>query len=199
VSGRRRLAFAATGAGVALLVAFVVARHGGVDSLPPGTDSGRVPAPGLPSAAPAIAGTSPPSPPPSTSPTDPPAPALTPVGASRAMAAISKNEQTRRLFLRLQSVDLSPQQRDRVLLILGTAALHPSEESPTLKAMRADGGSRVLSDDEAKRVRAERQQIEDRMMRDLRPALATVLTPVQLARAGLGGGSAAASTEQNRR
>jgi len=112
--------------------------------------------------------------------------ALTSVGATRALEAIGKNEQTARLFMRLQQVGLSPEQQDRVLLILGTAALRPAPESSTLLVLRADGGSRVLSDQEAKRVRDERQQIADRVLRSLRPALAAVLTPAQLAQADLG-------------
>ena len=119
-------------------------------------------------------------------------PALTSVGAARALAAINKNDQTRRLFLRLQPLGLSPEQRDSVLLILGTQALRPAEESPTLRALRAsDGGSRVLSEDDAKRVRAERQQIEERLLNALRPSLAAVLTPAQMAQAGLDGGGRA--------
>lgn len=64
-----------------------------------------------------------------------------------------------------------------MLLIPGTAALRPSQESPTLEALRADGGSRVLSEEEANRVRNERQRIDERAVRALRPALAAVLTP----------------------
>ena len=45
----------------------------------------------------------------------------------------------------------------------------------------------MLSEDEASRVRNERQRIEERAARSLRPALATVLTPAQMDRAGLGG------------
>src|SRR4029077_5772091 len=112
---------------------------------------------------------------------------LTAVGASRALEAIGKNEQMRRLFMRLQPLGLSREQQDRVLVILGTAALSPSQESPTLQNLRAGGGSRVLSDDEANRVRNERQRIDERAARSLRPALATVLTPSQMDRAGLGG------------
>ena len=47
-----------------------------------------------------------------------------------------------------------------------------------------DGGSRALSEDEANRVRNERQRIDERAARALSPALAAVLLP-QLARAGL--------------
>jgi hypothetical protein len=119
---------------------------------------------------------------------------LTPLGASRALEAIGKNEQMRRLFMRLQPLGLSPEQHDRVLLILGTAALRPAQESPTLEALRADGGSRVLSDDEANRVRDERRRIEERTARSLRPALAAVLTPSQLAQAGLNSGDTSTAT-----
>ncbi len=126
-------------------------------------------------------------------------PVLTPLGASRALEAIGKNEQTRRLFMRLQPLGLSPEQRDRVLLILGTEALRPAQESPTLEALRATGGSRVLSDDEANRVRDERQQIDERTVRSLRPALAAVLTPSQLAQAGLNSGDPAAASHRDRR
>ena len=40
-------------------------------------------------------------------------PVLTPPGASRAMEAIGKNEQMRRLFMRRQPLGLSPEQEDR--------------------------------------------------------------------------------------
>jgi hypothetical protein len=116
-----------------------------------------------------------------------PAPALTATGIARALQAIARNEQTRRLFAKLQTVGLSREQSDRVILILGTAALRPGGESPTLQALGGSGRSRALSDDEGKRVLAEREQIAQQRLRDLRPALASVLTPAQLEEAGLGG------------
>ncbi len=79
-----------------------------------------------------------------------------------------------------------------MLLILGTQALVAAQESPTLQALRADGGSRLLSEVEAARVRDERQQLAQRSLRSVRPALAAVLTPAQLVQAGLGGDDAAA-------
>ena len=100
---------------------------------------------------------------------------------------------------RLQPLGLSREQRDRVLLILGAQALHPAQESPTLQALRAAGQSRVLSDAEAKRVRDERQQISERTLRALRPALTAVLTPEQLAQVGLGGDAPAAASDHDHR
>jgi hypothetical protein len=202
VSGRRRLALVAVAAGVAF-VGFLIARRAGVG--PPSsarTETVPASAPVSSEVAPAVAGAvrarlpSLPSLP--SAPDEAPA-ALTPLGASRALEAISKNEQTRQLFARLQRLGLSREQRDRVLLILGTQALRPAEESPTLVALRASGGSRVLSDEEANRVRDERQQIAERALRPLRPALAAVLTPSQLARAGLGGDDTAAASTGDRR
>jgi hypothetical protein len=84
-------------------------------------------------------------------------------------------------------------------LILGTQALRPAQESPTLQELRADGRSRVLSDAEAKRVRDERQQSTERTLRMLRPALAAVLTPAQLAQAGLTGDARAAASDRDHR
>ncbi len=202
MNGRRWLALVAIAAGIAF-VGFLIARRADVG--PPSlarTETVLASAPVSQAAAPAVAGAVPaplpslplptPTPPLTPTPTTPrpldeaPA-ALTPVGASRALEAISKNEQTRRLFARLQPLGLSREQLDRVLLILGTQALRPSRESPTLEALRASGGSHVLSDEEAKRVRDERQEIAERSLRSLRPALAAVLTPSQLAQASLGG------------
>ena len=200
MNGRRRLALVAIAAGIAF-VGFLIARRAGVG--PPSlarNETVLASAPVSQAPAPAVAGAAAPLPlllplpTPSPTPTPTPTPpldeapaALTPVGASRALEAISKNEQTRRLFARLQPLGLSREQLDRVLLILGTQALRPSRESPTLEALRASGGSHVLSDEEAKRVRDERQEIAERSLRSLRPALAAVLTPSQLAQANLGG------------
>jgi hypothetical protein len=197
VSGGRRLGLIAIAAGVALVVGALVARRAAI-APSPAVRPGAMPAaaPVSPAVARAVGGAIPPPlAPPAQASTPPMAPApqpestpvLTPLGASRALEAIGKNEQMRRLFMRLQPLGLSPEQQDRVLLILGTAALRPSQESPTLEALRADGGSRVLSEDEANRVRNERQRIDERAARALRPALAAVLTPSQLAWAGLGG------------
>jgi hypothetical protein len=214
VSGRRRLGFIAAVAGVALVGA-LVARRARVAPSPPPFPSPLRRSMIVPAAAPAtsavartIGSATPPLLPrpeqastqAGTSATQPgSAPAvLTPVGASRALEAIGKNEQTRRLFMRLQPVGLSPEQQARVLLILGTAALRPTEESPTLEALRAGGGSRVLSDDEANRVRDERRQIDERVVRSLRPALAAVLTPSQLARAGLNRGDTSPASHRDR-
>jgi hypothetical protein len=204
VSRPRRLALVAAAAGVGL-AGFLFAWRAsiGVGS-PPATRIDTAPAGLMASspAAPVVGGAAPALPirsPETTAPTSPPpiddpAPAaLTPVGAARALEAIGKNEQTRQLFVRLQSLGLSREQQDRVLLILGTQALRPGSESPTLEALRAGGGSQVLSDEEAKRVRDERQEIAERVLRSLRPALAAVLTPAQLARAGMGGGDTAAA------
>jgi hypothetical protein len=198
VSGGRRLGLiAAAAAGVVLFVGALVARRAAIapsPAVPPGAMPAAAPvSPPVPRAVGGVI--APPLAPPAQGSTPPTAPApqlgstpvLTPLGASRALEAIGKNEQMRRLFMRLQPLGLSPEQQDRVLLILGTAALRPSQESPTLEALRADGGSRVLSEDEANRVRNERQRIDERAARALRPALAAVLTPSQLAWAGLGG------------
>ncbi|HXJ70794.1 MAG TPA: hypothetical protein VNM39_17985 [Verrucomicrobiae bacterium] len=109
------------------------------------------------------------------------------MGAKRALAAIAKNEQTRRMYVRLQPLGLSPEQRERVVLILGAHALRrPVQESPTLQALRASGRTGRLSDEEVQHIRDEQQQIADRALRSFRPALASVLTPAQLAQAGLG-------------
>jgi hypothetical protein len=204
VSGRRRLALFVAAVGVAF-VGFIIARRAGV-GLPSSarTETEPASAPASSAVAPAFAGAVPtllPSLPPQTSPQPPDAApaALTPVGAARALEAISKNEQTRQLFARLQTLGLSREQRDRVLLILGTQALRPAQESPTLEALRASGRSRALSDEEANRVRDERQQIAERALRPLRPALAAVLTPSQLAQAGVGGGDTAAASKGDRK
>jgi len=192
VSGRRWLALVAAAGAIALIV-FVVARRAGVGP------SRRAPAP---AGAPASSGTSPPAawntPPPAATTPDVAAGPLTPEGAARALEAINGNAQMRRLFMRLQPIGMTRAQKDRVLLILGAQALRPAEESPTLEALRADGHSRALSEDEAKRVRDERQKIDERTLLALRPALAAVLTPEQLARAGLGDDTAAAG-EQRRK
>ena len=110
---------------------------------------------------------------------------LTPLGTTRALEAIGKNEQMRRLYMRLQPLGLSREQHDRLIVILGMAALRPAQESPTLERLRAAGTSRVLTEGEAAHVRYERQRIDDRAAAALRPALATVLTPAQLVEAGL--------------
>ena len=191
MSGRRWLALVAAAGAIALIV-FVVARRAGVGP------SRRTSAP---AGAPASSGTSPPAawntPPAATTPDVATGP-LTPEGAARALEAINGNAQMRRLFMRLQPIGMTRAQKDRVLLILGAQALRPAEESPTLEALRADGHSRALSEDEAKRVRDERQKIDERTLLALRPALAAVLTPEQLARAGLGDDTAAAG-EQRRK
>ena len=214
MSGRRRLGLVAAvivaaTLGVAL-VGVLVALRAGV-APPPPTRSMTLPAAAPASSATARAigaATPPPLPPPeqASSPAGAFAPqpgsapaVLTPLGASRALEAIGKNEQTRRLFMRLQPLGLSPEQRDRVLLILGTAALRPGQESPTLEALRAAGGSRVLSDDEGNRVRDEQRRIDERTVRSLRPALAAVLTPSQLAQAGLNSGDTSAASHRDRR
>ena len=192
MSGRRWLALVAAAGAIALIV-FVVARRAGVGP------SRRTSAP---AGAPASSGTSPPAawntPPSAATPPDVAAGPLTPEGAARALEAINGNAQMRRLFMRLQPIGMTRAQKDRVLLILGAQALRPAEESPTLEALRADGHSRALSEDEAKRVRDERQKIDERTLLALRPALAAVLTPEQLARAGLGDDTAAAG-EQRRK
>jgi lipoprotein-anchoring transpeptidase ErfK/SrfK len=202
VSGRRRLGLVAAVvvaaiAGVALVGA-LVARRACVTPSPP-TRSTTTPAAATAASATAraIAAATPvqlPPPEQASTATEVSAPlpgaapaVLTAVGASRALEAIGKNEQMRRLFMRLQPLGLSREQQDRVLVILGTAALSPAQESPTLQELRAAGGSRVLSEDEANRVRNERQRIDERAARSLRPALATVLTPSQMDRAGLSG------------
>jgi hypothetical protein len=66
------------------------------------------------------------------------------------------------------------------------AALRPAQESPTREKLRAAGTSRALTDGEVTHVRYEQQRLDDRAAAALRPALATVLTPAQLAQAGLG-------------
>jgi hypothetical protein len=185
-------------AGVALVGA-LVARRAAVAPSPPARSTTMPASAPEPSAAARAIGTTTPLPPPAPAEAAPTAAAaaapqpgaapavLTPVGASRALEAIDKNEQMRRLFMRLQPLGLSREQQDRVLVILGTAALRPAEESPALQELRAAGGSRVLSEDEASRVRNERQRIDERAARSLRPALATVLTPAQMDQAGLSG------------
>jgi hypothetical protein len=187
-------------AGVAF-VGFLMARRAGVG--PPSsplTETAPASAPVEPAGAGAVRARLPSLPSvPSTTPPDQAPAALTPLGASRALQAINRNEQTRQLFDRLQRVGLSREQLDRVLLILGTQALRPAEQSPTLVALRADGRSRVLSDDEANRVRDERRQIAERALRPLRPALAAVLTPAQFAKAGLGGDDTASASKGDRR
>jgi hypothetical protein len=200
MSGWRRLGLITVVTGAALIGALVVRRAGVAP--PPPTPSTTVPAavPQSSAAARVVGAATPPvqMPPPtpeqtstatgSSAPQPGAAPAvLTPLGASRALQAIGKNEQMRRLFMRLQPLGLSREQQDRVLVILGTAALRPAAESPTLQELRASGGSRVLTEDEANRVRNERQRIDERAVSGLRPALATVLTPAQMDRAGLGG------------
>ena len=197
MSGGRRLGLIAAAAGVALVVGALVAWRAAIAPSPAARPATMPAAAAVsPEVARPVGGAIPPSlPPPAQASTPPTAaapppgstPVLTPLGASRALEAIGKNEQMRRLFMRLQPLGLSREQQDRVLLILGAAALRPSQESPTLEALRADGGSRVLSEDEANRVRNERRRIDERAARGLRPALAAVLTPSQLARAGLSG------------
>jgi hypothetical protein len=114
---------------------------------------------------------------------------LTPAGAARALRAIGKNEQTRLLFARLMAGGLSREQQQRVVLILGAEALRPPAESPTFVTLQADGHSRVLSAQDGKRVLDERKRAQDQSQRALGPALAAVLTPAQLAAAGLGDGA----------
>lgn len=206
----RRLGLVAAVAGVALVAALVALRAGVAPSPPTRSTTTPAAAPAASAAARALAAATPVQLPPAepvptaaevAAPQPGAAPAvLTPLGASRALEAIGKNEQMRRLFMRLQPLGLSREQQDRVLVILGTAALSPAQESPTLQALRAAGGSRVLSEDEANRVRNERQRIDERAVRSLRPALATVLTPSQMDRAGLSGNdpTAAASAPDPR-
>lgn len=198
MSGRRGLTLGVAVAAIAF-VGLLIARRAGV-APPWSARTETAPAPAAPSSsvtAPAVARPTlaplPLTPAPSPPIEDAVPAALTPVGAARALEAITKNEETRQLFMRLQRLELSREQRDRVLLILGTQALHPAQQSPTLEALRASGSSRVLTDDEANRVRDERRQIAERTLRSLRPALAAVLTPSQLARAGLGGGDTTAA------
>jgi hypothetical protein len=190
LSRRRRLGLVSAVAGV-VLVGFVVARHAGVVSSgsagPTPTPAGAPMPSGPVATIPGPAGAPLRLIAPTTTPTAAAPAVLTPVGAARALQAIAKNDKTRRLFMRLQSLGLSPEQQDRVLLILGTEALRPSQDGPTLEARRAEGGSRVLSEDQSNRVRAERHQITERTLRTLRPALAAVLTPAQLTEADLGG------------
>jgi hypothetical protein len=197
VSGRRRLGLVAAAAGVALVIGALVARRAGIAPSPalrPATMPAAAPAssavaPSLGGATPAplLAPAQEPIPPEEAPARQPGSatPVLTPMGASRALEAIGKNEQVRRLYMRLQPLGLSREQQDRVLVILGMAALRPTKESPTLEALRADGASRVLSEGEATRVRYERERIDEGAALALRPALATVLTPAQLAKAGL--------------
>lgn len=158
----------------------------------------REPAPPPPDVAEDVTAPPPPAapivqPPPVAAPVDPPAQApndtspapLTPTGRARALDAIVKNDQTRQIFVRLQALGLSPEQRDRVVLILGAAALRPPAQSPTLLALRADGNSRLLSPEEGQRIAAEKTRLTQEAVRSLRPALASVLTPSQLAAATL--------------
>jgi hypothetical protein len=197
VSGRRRLGLVAATAGVALVIGALVARRSGITPSPvlrPATMPAAAPASsavarsvGGATPAPLLAPAQEPTPP-EESPARQPGsatPVLTPLGASRALEAIGKNEQVRRLYMRLQPLGLSREQQDRVLVILGMAALRPTKESPTLERLRVGGASRVLSEGEATRVRYERERIDEGAALALRPALATVLTPAQLAKAGL--------------
>ena len=80
---------------------------------------------------------------------------------------------------------LTREQQDRVVLILGTAALRPAPQSPTLAALQADGRSQALSEAQGKRIIDERKRASEQSVRALRPALSAVLTPAQLAQAGL--------------
>jgi hypothetical protein len=196
VSGRRRLGLVAAAAGVALIIGAVVVRRLGVaPSAPARPETMPARASAYPAAARAIGAMTPeqelapaeaptpteePAPPPSA-----PTPVLTPLGASRALGAIGKNEQMRQLYMRLQPLGLSRQQQDRLIVILGMAAMRPAKESPTLERLRADGTSRALTEGEVAHVRYERQRIDEGAAAALRPALATVLTPAQLAKAGL--------------
>jgi hypothetical protein len=194
VSGRRRLGLVA--AGVALVVAALVVRRAAVaPSAPASPETMLARASAYPAAARAIGATTPApelapaeAPTPAEEPAQQPRPAtpvLTPLGASRALEAIGKNEQMQRLYMRLLPLGLSREQQDRLIVILGMAAMRPARESPTLERLRADGTSRVLTEGEAAHVRYERQRIDERAAAALRPALATVLTPAQLAKAGL--------------
>jgi hypothetical protein len=196
VSGRRRLAVVAAAGGLVLVIGAVVVRRVGVaPSAPARPETMPARASAYPAAARTIGATTPqqePAPPEDPTPTEEPAqppsaptPALTPLGASRALEAIGKNEQMRRLYMRLQPLGLSREQQDRLIVILGMAAMRPAKESPTLERLRADGTSRVLTEGEVAHVRYERQRIDERAAAALRPALATVLTPAQLAKAGL--------------
>jgi hypothetical protein len=196
VSGRRRLGLVAAAAGVALVIGAAAVRRVGVaPTAPARPETMPARAPAYPAVARAIGATTPEqeltpaeAPTPTEQPAQPPSaptPVLTPLGASRALEAIGKNEQMRRLYMRLQPLGLSREQQDRLIVILGMAALRPANESPTLERLRADGTSRALTEGEAAHVRYERQRIDERAAAALRPALATVLTPAQLAKAGL--------------
>ncbi|MFL5307042.1 MAG: hypothetical protein ACJ8F1_17630 [Polyangia bacterium] len=181
---RRRRAFIAVVAGVTLAGVFAArvmrarpARRAlpvNVETAPP------VAAQAAPSSAPAFAPAANPG---AQDSTDAP---LTPDGAARALQAIGKNEQTRVLFGRLLATGLSREQQNQVVLILGTAALRPPPQSATLTALRADGRSQALTPEQGKRIIEERKRASDQSVRALRPALAAVLTPAQLAQAGLG-------------
>ena len=187
MSGRRR-AFIALAAGLALAGLFAATRlrtqstagRADVARLEPSPSPAPPPVPVA--AALALAG------PPDPGATAGPRP-LTPTGVARALQVIAKNDQMRGIFARLQPLGLSPEQRDRVVLILAAAALRPPVRSPTLEALRADGRSRPLSPEEGRRVLAEQKRAADQTSRLLRPALASVLTPAQLAQAGLGDGA----------
>jgi hypothetical protein len=196
VSGRRRLGLVAAAAGVALVIAALVVRRAGMaPSAPARPETMPAQAATYPAAARAIAATTPApqlapaaDPTPAEEPAQQPraaTPVLTPLGTSRALEAIGKNEEMRRLYMRLLPLGLSREQQDRLIVILGMAAMRPAKESPTLEKLRADGASRVLTEGEAAHVRYERQRIDERAAAALRPALATVLTPAQLAKAGL--------------
>jgi hypothetical protein len=165
MSGRRRAGDARTES------ASVETTPPSIEPSPPKRPATEVP----PASAPAVANT-------------PDAP-LTPAGAARALRAIGKNEQTRLLFARLMAGGLSREQQQRVVLILGAEALRPPAESPTFVTLQADGHSRVLSAQDGKRVLDERKRAQDQSQRALGPALAAVLTPAQLAAAGLGDGA----------
>jgi hypothetical protein len=189
VSLRRRLGLLAAVAALAL-VGLVVARRIGAGPPAPSrveavtSPEHRQPAVAWPAAV-APAASPPASPPLPTRAADSTSDPLTPAGAARALEAIAKNEQTRLLFARLQPLGLSRPQRDKLLVILGTLASSPATESPTLASLRANGRSLALSADDSARIRDERQRIADQTLRSLRPALAAVLTPAQLAQAGL--------------
>jgi hypothetical protein len=112
---------------------------------------------------------------------------LTPTGTARALAAITKNEQTRGVFFRAQKLGLSTEQMDRVVVVLASEALRPPPPRPTLEALRADGRSRVLSPEEGQRALDEQKRVANQTWRHLRLALSPVLTPAQLAQVGLDG------------
>lgn len=186
MTGRRRAAAVVAAAGLALTGLFAAWRSRAQPAI-----ADRVEIPGgeaAPVAWPAPV-------PPAATPPSEEAPAtaggLTPTGNARALQAIGRNEQTRLLFARLLQSGLSREQRDRVVLILGAAALRPVAEGPTLTALRASGRTGRVSEEDGKRVLEERRRIAERTLQDLRPALATVLTPAQLAAAGVNGDAGA--------